>query len=225
MSPEQARGEQVDHRTDLFSLGSVLYAMCTGHSPFQASSTLKLLREVSDASFQSVHRYQEHLPIWLDALIARFTASDPSKRVANAALGAELLRACLLHATNPNQSLPTELNQQKLRTPSLWRTISLRSTIVMITMVSLCGLIGGVVFYQNSLTRRTGTPIEVSSANDNSMVQQSRFSHAWSDPLESEIKQISKDIDQFLSRSQISLSLPRNPNDGELSDDEQKTLE
>ncbi len=225
MSPEQARGEQVDHRTDLFSLGSVLYAMCTGHSPFQASSTLKLLREVSDAPFQSVHRYQEHLPIWLDALIARFTASDPGKRVANATLGAELLRGCLLHATNPNQSLPTELNQHKLRTPSLWRTISLRSTIVMITMVSLCGLIGGVVFYQNSLTRRTGTPIEVSSANDNSMVQQSRFSHPWSDPLESEIKQISKDIDQFLSRSQMSLSLPRNPNDGELSDDEQKTLE
>jgi hypothetical protein len=95
----------------------------------------------------------------------------------------------------------------------------------MITMVSLCGLIGGVVFYQNSLTRRTGTPIEVSSANDNSMVQQSRFSHPWSDPLEFEIKQISKDIDQFLSRSQMSLSLPRNPNDGELSDDEQKTLE
>jgi serine/threonine-protein kinase len=222
MSPEQARGEQVDHRTDLFSLGSVLYAMCTGHSPFQASSTLKLLREVSDASFQSVHRYQEHLPIWLDALIARFTASDPGKRVANATLGAELLRGCLLHATNPNQSLPTELNQHKLRTPSLWRTISLRSTIVMITMVSLCGLIGGVVFYQNSLTRRTGTPIEVSSANDNSMVQQSRFSHPWSDPLESEIKQISKDIDQFLSRSQISLSLPTNLNDGELPNDDKQ---
>ena len=225
MSPEQARGEQVDHRTDLFSLGSVLYAMCTGHSPFQASSTLKLLREVSDAPFQSVHRYQEHLPIWLDALIARFTASDPSKRVANATLGAELLRTCLFHATNPNHSLPTELKQHNLRTPSLWRTISLLSTVVMITIVSLCSLIGGVVFRSNSLTRRTGTPTEMSSTNANSTVQPSSLSRPWSDPLESEIKQISKDIDQFLSRSQMSLSLPRNPNDGELSDDEQKTLE
>jgi len=44
MSPEQARGNAVDRRSDLFSLGSVLYAMCTGHSPFRAESTMGVLR-------------------------------------------------------------------------------------------------------------------------------------------------------------------------------------
>src|SRR5438270_9475217 len=48
MAPEQARGEAVDHRADLFSLGSVLYAMCTGRPPFRASGSLAILKRVSE---------------------------------------------------------------------------------------------------------------------------------------------------------------------------------
>src|SRR5213079_882678 len=44
MAPEQARGEAIDHRADLFSLGSVLYVMCTGNPPFQATGTLAILK-------------------------------------------------------------------------------------------------------------------------------------------------------------------------------------
>src|SRR5262249_19549725 len=48
MAPEQARGEAVDHRADLFSLGSVLYALCTGRPPFRASSTMAVLQRVCE---------------------------------------------------------------------------------------------------------------------------------------------------------------------------------
>ena len=48
MAPEQASGEPVDHRADLFSLGSTLYAMCAGHPPFRAESPLAVLRRVCD---------------------------------------------------------------------------------------------------------------------------------------------------------------------------------
>ncbi|MEZ6150693.1 MAG: hypothetical protein R3C09_11270 [Pirellulaceae bacterium] len=44
MSPEQARGEAIDARSDLFSLGSVLYTLCTGRAPFRADSALAVLR-------------------------------------------------------------------------------------------------------------------------------------------------------------------------------------
>ena len=56
MSPEQVRGEAVDHRADLFSLGSVLYAMCTGRSPFAAESSLTALRRILDDAPRPVER-------------------------------------------------------------------------------------------------------------------------------------------------------------------------
>ena len=48
MSPEQAHGRPVDHRSDLFSLGSVLYAMCTGRAAFRANSAMAVLKRVCD---------------------------------------------------------------------------------------------------------------------------------------------------------------------------------
>src|SRR5262249_49884387 len=65
MAPEQARGEAVDHRADLFSLGSVLYAMCTGRSPFQADNVLAVLRLVSDCPPLPVGDLNRSLPSWL----------------------------------------------------------------------------------------------------------------------------------------------------------------
>ena len=47
MSPEQARGDAVDARSDLFSLGSVMYAMCTGRPPFRAETSFGILQRIS----------------------------------------------------------------------------------------------------------------------------------------------------------------------------------
>ncbi len=95
MSPEQARGEPVDHRSDLFSLGSVLYFMCTGHAPFRASSTPAVLRRVSDEEPRSIRDSNPDIPVWLADLVGRLHAKDPASRFGSAREVADLLERVL----------------------------------------------------------------------------------------------------------------------------------
>jgi serine/threonine protein kinase/putative intracellular protease/amidase len=80
MSPEQAQGQAVDHRSDLFSLGSVLYAMCTGKSPFAAKGSLAALRRIGDDMPQDVRELRTDVPARLAELIARLHAKRPADR-------------------------------------------------------------------------------------------------------------------------------------------------
>ncbi len=91
MAPEQASGGRVDARGDLFSLGSVLYAMCTGQPPFRGESVLAVLRRVCDETPRPVRRLNPEVPSWLEGLIARLHARDAAKRSGSAAEIAELL--------------------------------------------------------------------------------------------------------------------------------------
>jgi WD40 repeat protein len=80
MSPEQANGETVDHRSDLFSLGSVLYAMATGHAPFRASSTMAVLMRVCTEEPRPIRESRPELPAWLSEVIGKLMAKDRGKR-------------------------------------------------------------------------------------------------------------------------------------------------
>jgi WD40 repeat protein len=101
MAPEQARGEPVDHRSDLFSLGSVLYAMCAGHPPFRAGTTLAVLKRVSEDVPRPVREINPDVPAWLAAIIERLHAKDPAGRFQSAAEVAELLGQHLAHLQQP----------------------------------------------------------------------------------------------------------------------------
>jgi serine/threonine-protein kinase len=101
MAPEQARAEALDHRADLFSLGSTLYAMCTGHAPFRAESAVAVLRRVSDDTPRPVRELNPDVPAWLAAIIARLHAKDPAQRYQSATEVADLLGRCLAHVQQP----------------------------------------------------------------------------------------------------------------------------
>ena len=101
MSPEQARGESIDHRSDLFSLGSVLYMMCAGHSPFRAETTFGILRRITDNQPRPIREINPDVPEWLCAIIEKLHAKDPSERFQSAEEVAELLEGCLAHVQQP----------------------------------------------------------------------------------------------------------------------------
>lgn len=91
MSPEQANGERLDHRSDLFSLGSVLYTLCAGHPPFRAESSMAVLKRVCEETPRSLRDLNPDLPEWLQALIVKLQAKLPAERFASAAEVAALL--------------------------------------------------------------------------------------------------------------------------------------
>jgi serine/threonine protein kinase len=107
MAPEQARGEPVDQRADLFSLGSTLYAMCTGRSPFRAESSISVLKQVCEAEPTPIRSINSDIPAWLEGIIAKLHAKDPAQRFQLATEVADLLEKCLAHVQQPDQnSLP-----------------------------------------------------------------------------------------------------------------------
>jgi hypothetical protein len=104
MAPEQARGETVDHRADLFSLGSVLYALCAGRPPFRASSVMAVLKRVCEEEPRPVREVNPEVPEWLAAIIAKLHAKNPDDRFQSAAEVADLLGRHLAHLQHPSQA-------------------------------------------------------------------------------------------------------------------------
>jgi serine/threonine protein kinase/tetratricopeptide (TPR) repeat protein len=95
MSPEQARGDAVDARSDLFSLGAVLYEMLTGGNPFRAPTTVETLRRVKASEYPPVELLRQDLPSGLNTLLERALAQAPEKRFADASRMYESLLAHL----------------------------------------------------------------------------------------------------------------------------------
>ena len=143
MSPEQARGEPVDQRSDLFSLGSVMYTMCTGRPPFRAETSYGILRRITDSEPRAIRDVNPDIPEWLSSIIARLMAKRPVDRIDSAGEAAKLLGNWLAHVQDPNGvPKPAALAKSRCRTGALIKRGSLiASTVILI-------LIGVAVFFK-----------------------------------------------------------------------------
>lgn len=161
MSPEQARGGSVDARSDLFGLGCVLYAMCTGRPPFRAENSYAVLRLITDEEPRPIREVNPEIPEWLCRLIHRLMAKSPNDRFSSAAEVATLLEQCLAHVQQPTVApVPEQLQSKKTAGQ---RIRSGRSMVAIGAL--LLGLLGlfGVVF---SLQSQDGTLLIESSVDD-----------------------------------------------------------
>jgi len=95
MSPEQARGEPVDARSDLFSLGTVLYELLTGRRAFHSDSIQTILLLLAERDPPPPSSFDPSVPPSVDGLIARLLAKDPARRPQTAGELAEEIEALL----------------------------------------------------------------------------------------------------------------------------------
>ena len=80
MSPEQAMGEEVDHRSDLFSFGTLLFEALTGQQPFRGTSTFNTLTKVCSAPHTPARELNRRIPVELSNLVDRLLEKNPEHR-------------------------------------------------------------------------------------------------------------------------------------------------
>ena len=108
MAPEQLSGTSSDGRSDLFSLGVILYAMVVGHSPFQGDSATTVCFKVANREPVPASALDLNLPRELDAVISRAMAKDPRRRFQRGAeFAEEVAELRRLYSAEPGSSTRT----------------------------------------------------------------------------------------------------------------------
>lgn len=159
MSPEQARGEAVDQRSDLFSLGSVLYAMCSGLPPFRANTSLAVLKRVCDETPTPIREVNPNIPEWLAAIIGKLHAKSPGERYASAAEVATLLGDHLAQVQQPSDVRAARVEQRAVAAART-RRLPIALTVVSLLLCLAAALAfmeaRGITNFRTALARIIG---------------------------------------------------------------------
>jgi len=124
MSPEQVQGHEVDDRSDLFSLGCVLYAMIAGQSPFRGAHAFDAARRILEHTPPPLTEINEEVPPFLSDIVSRLLEKDPRNRYQSAVKVGEVLNHYLskLNQTRTDELHKLKEEPLKFKTPKRSRT-------------------------------------------------------------------------------------------------------
>jgi hypothetical protein len=120
MSPEQASGQPTDHRSDLFSLGGVLYFMATGHPPFRAEQAMAVLHRICHDRHRPAWEANVEIPDELSDIIDRLLEKKPQRRFASAGQVEAALAETLATLQQPRQAHRRSAYRRLLRSHRPW---------------------------------------------------------------------------------------------------------
>jgi phosphate transport system substrate-binding protein len=160
MAPEQLGGQTVDARADLFSLGVVLYCLCTGEAPFQGTTTLAVLNAVALTHPKPVQEVNPDLPPALADLVTRLLEKEPVRRPASARAVVEALEAIERSSTVSAPSAPRLLQPAASAPhPAVRRRVPTAAWVALASLLTAAVLVGAFL-----LSRPAGTdPMAVNS--------------------------------------------------------------
>ena len=154
MSPEQASGAAVDHRTDLFSLGVMLYEMSTGERPFTGDGSVSVLASILKDTPKPITDLRPHLPRDLNRIVRRALAKDPEQRFQSAK-----------DFRNDLQSLKDDLMSGELSAPVSGSTAipRKRGTGLLVAAAVGATIVGAAVVYVMNRARPAPSPAIVNA--------------------------------------------------------------